>query len=315
VPSSSIRKFSDPDEYAARIRNTRAELTITARGKFAGELTRIEFHRMWMQRFSENLPRVAHSAPVTGRAYFGFVTRKDSRLTAHGVEIAPGLIVRHGDGNSYYHRLPGPTGFGAMSLPVADITALGETVVGRDLTPTGDALLTCPPPAAMAHLHRLHAEAGRLAREAPEVLANPDAARGLEQALIAALADCFSLGRPEPDSAAVRRHHLIMRRFHQVLDDSADNATIYVPELCARIGVSERTLRRCCEEQLGLAPKQFLLRRRLQQVHRALRAADVEHTTVTSVATSYGFWELGRFAEAYARFFGEAPSRTLRRSA
>ena len=201
-----------------------------------------------------------------------------------------------------------------MSLPIADMVKLGETLVGRALVPPTDALLIRPPPVTLARLRGLHAEAGRLARDAPHILANPEASRGLEQALIEALADCFSLGETEPDSTAERRHHLIMRRFREALEESHDDA-IYVPDLCARIGVSERTLRRCCEDQLGLGPKQFLLRRRMQQVHRALRTTDAAQTTVASVAMHHGFWELGRFAGAYAQFYGEPPSRTLQRPA
>ena len=47
---------------------------------------------------------------------------------------------------------------------------------------------------------------------------------------------------------------------------------------------------------------------------RALRAADPRRTTVSAIALDCGFWELGRFAVAYRRTFGESPSDTLRYS-
>ena len=74
MPSSAVRTFTDPDDYAAAIRATRAELTVTGRGHFTAKLTRIDLHRLWMQRFSDNLPRVAHSAAMTGRAIISFRT-------------------------------------------------------------------------------------------------------------------------------------------------------------------------------------------------------------------------------------------------
>jgi hypothetical protein len=58
-------------------------------------------------------------------------------------------------------------------------------------TPPKDALTVISPPSAMARLQRLHAAAGRPAEEVPEIIANPDVARGLKQALIEAMVGCF----------------------------------------------------------------------------------------------------------------------------
>jgi AraC family ethanolamine operon transcriptional activator len=85
-----------------------------------------------------------------------------------------------------------------------------------------------------------------------------------------------------------------------------------ITEISRQVGVSERTLRAAFHDVVGLSPKQYAITERLRAVRDALSAADPETTTVTDVAMTYGFFELGRFAGRYRDTFGEAPSRTLR---
>jgi AraC-like DNA-binding protein len=199
-----------------------------------------------------------------------------------------------------------------MSLAVEDMAAIGEAMAGIDLKPPRDEILVTPQPAAMARLQRLHAAAGHLAEEAPEIIANPDAARGLEQSLIEAMVGCLADGEVREDSLAQQHHELIMRRFHKVVEENPEQP-LYIPEICKAIRVSQRTLLACCQEHLGMAPKRYLLRRRMHLARGALREAGRDAPAVTDIATRYGFWQLGRFAVEYQSLFGESPSATLRR--
>ena len=201
-----------------------------------------------------------------------------------------------------------------MSLPVEEIASIGATMAGCDLTPPRDTMRVTPPPEVMTRLQRLHAAATHLAETAPEIIANPDAARGLEQALTQAMVGCLRVGSVNEDSVAQRQHELIMRRFRRVVEENPDQP-LYIPELCKAIGVSERTLRVCCREQLGVGPKRYLLFRRLHLARRALRMGLPDTTTVTEIATRYGFWHFGRFAGEYQSLFAEPPSSTLYRPA
>jgi AraC-like DNA-binding protein len=313
MPSSAVHTFSDPDDYTASIRATKAEVTVTGRGQFTAKLTRIDLHRLWMQRFSDNLPRIGHSAATSGRATFSFRIQPGPSLLWGGAEMLQTNIVRHGEGESTFQRSSGSASWGAMSLPLADMATIGETMAGVDLTPPRNAMLITPPPAAMATLQRLHAAAGHLAEEAPEILANPDAARGLEQVLIEAMVDCLGRGQEREHTVAQGQHMIVMGRFRRVLEENPEQP-LYIPDICNAIRVADRTLRLCCQEHLGMSPKRYLLLRRMAFVRRALRTAVPEAATVTDVATRYGFWQLGRFAVEYRRLFGELPSTTLEHS-
>jgi AraC-like DNA-binding protein len=88
---------------------------------------------------------------------------------------------------------------------------------------------------------------------------------------------------------------------------------LYLGQVCAAIGVPERTLRNHCMEHLGMGPAQYLWLRRMDLARRSLALSVPNATTVTAVANDHGFGELGRFAVEYRKLFGEAPSQTLRR--
>jgi AraC-like DNA-binding protein len=107
--------------------------------------------------------------------------------------------------------------------------------------------------------------------------------------------------------------HRQMSTAYGRLSEANIDTPLLMPDLCRLVGVPERTLRSVCEEQLALSPRRFLALRRLHMTREMLLRSDHQSVTVTQVATSYGFWELGRFATIYKALFGESPSATLRR--
>ena len=102
---------------------------------------------------------------------------------------------------------------------------------------------------------------------------------------------------------AFRHHAKVMRRLEEVLRATPEGP-LYMDDLCKAIGASYRTLHVCCREHLGMSPKRYLLLRRMHLADRALCRGDSERTSVTEIATDYGFWELGRFSASYRSLFG-----------
>jgi AraC-like DNA-binding protein len=230
------------------------------------------------------------------------------------MEVSPCDIVVIGEGSSHHTRTKGPVHWGSMSLAPEDLAAAGRALVGRELTVPSITHVARPAPEVLSRLIELHKSAGILAKAAPILLTQPEVARALEQTLLHAMVRCLADdGTPVERSIGNRRHVAIIARLEDLLVANFDRP-LYLAEICTAIGVAERTLRRCCEEHLGMGPIRYLWLRRMHLAHGALNRALSATTTVTEIATEYGFWELGRFAVAYRALFGESPSVSLDRS-
>ena len=110
-----------------------------------------------------------------------------------------------------------------------------------------------------------------------------------------------------------RKSQCLPKLVQRAEDWFADNSRRVprIQELSDDLNVSPRQLYRAFQAEVGMSPAKYLRRYRLTRARLDLLAADPTETTVTSVAFSLGFWELGRFSVEYRRLFGESPSQTL----
>ncbi len=314
MTSVEVEHFTEPAELAAAIRGPKVDMTVTGRGNFTADFTVIDHGAMRLQRMSESLPFVYHAVNMGGRADFLFHTRPGPTLFRDGIEIASNHLVRRLEGpNSHFHRSVEPMNWGSISFAMDDIPYLSESVLGFNLRPPRSELVVTPPADAMANLRRLHATAGALASQAPEFFKNPEFVRGLQHILSQALVGCLEGNDGHERTRVQSRHKKIMQRFVAVLEEQVGRP-IYVLEMAQAVGASVRSLTECCQEHLGMAPKRYLLLRRMHLARQALIAANTSVSTVTDVATEYGFWQFGRFSVQYRSMFGESPSVTLQRS-
>jgi AraC-like DNA-binding protein len=313
MPDSAVVTFTDADAYHAAIRNAQVEGVVTARGDFRTELTRIDLHRLWMQRGDESLPRVLNITPNEERASIFFATdQRQPVMHVGGLELSTDEMVVMGFVSADHHRSSAACRWGAMSLTHEDLIAAGQAIIGREVFAPTFTHRIKPSAQLMSRLSSLHEVAGHLAKTAPDILAKPEVARALEESLVQAMVSCMAGGEVAETSSAHRQHAAVMRRLEELLEANSDR-TLYLTEICAAAGASERTLRTCCKEHLGMSPIRYLWLRRMHLARRALRMAGPATATVTEVATSYGFWELGRFSVAYRSLFGESPSASLSR--
>ncbi|WP_429299338.1 helix-turn-helix domain-containing protein [Paraburkholderia sp. GAS199] len=127
---------------------------------------------------------------------------------------------------------------------------------------------------------------------------------GLAEAL-QGLSDTAAFGNAEPRTA---RNWQLVRSVRELVEGTPD-CPLSVAELCARFRASRRTLQYAFEDTLGVNPSAYMRAVRLDHVRRELQAS----SSVTEVATRWGFWHFGNFSSEYREQFGELPSETCRR--
>lgn len=109
-----------------------------------------------------------------------------------------------------------------------------------------------------------------------------------------------------------QRHKTIVARVEAFANSTTADA-LHIQGICKQCGVTERSLRKAFRFVYGLTPYRCLRTHRMRQARQALIDA-APAANVTSIATQFGFLELGRFSVEYRSAFGERPSETLRRS-
>ena len=119
-------------------------------------------------------------------------------------------------------------------------------------------------------------------------------------------------GPPHHHDAWHPSHESLVREVEHYFSTTGTRP-VHVCEICEAFHVHRRALHRAFHDVLGMGPVTYMRRKRLNDVHTALRQ-DGPGVTVAAVAREHGFLELGRFAAAYQRMFGEKPSQTLRRT-
>jgi AraC-like DNA-binding protein len=310
APSSSV-SFDDPDQYHAAIRGGDHLLSFLGRGEFRADVTTIEVGQVTLQRGRENLPRLSSSGMPSNKVgvlgWFG-----DSTLPiVRGVQMQWGDWIVLGPGMQSHHRSPGRIDFVTLMLDVSALTDAAEDMFGEELNLTAGQVLR-PPEHLGAWLLSVIEAGIRATQTTPGIFTSPQASAALEHALLRPMVMSL-LGQVRKDNVPHGRRSIIAKRFEEAVEANLDHPLL-MPDLCRNIGVSGRTLRTLCQEQLGVSPQRFLALRRLHLARRALLHADHHSVTVTEIATNYGVWELGRFAAAYKALFGESPSATLHRT-
>lgn len=312
MPGSGTRTFLEPDHYEASLRQAQIEIVIALSAKFKARLTWAELHDLQVLRCEEDFPRVAYVGLGRQLSFVTFPAHSGPLPVLGGTELRPGEIVLHGRGERMHQSTPGSFVWNVIALDPVQLEHYGRALSGKPFTLPSEGKILRPSVRDMARLRRLQAQVCRLAETKPRLLAHTEVARAIEQGLIQALVACLTAASTRADGP-IKRYAMIMIRLEEVLAEHLSEP-LHMTRLCDLIGVTERTLRSCCSQFLGMSPIRYLLLRRLSRARVALRDADPNGANVLELVRGFGFAELGRFEAAYRAAFSETPLTTLQRA-
>ncbi len=263
MPGSTLSVFSEPDELQAALqRGGRVELLVTAGGQFQARLVRITLPRLRLLAVEEWLLRIAFVSPATDSVAIILPVDREPSQTWAGIALQPGDIVTISAGQPVHGRTEGYCRSGVICLPAKDLTRNGRAMNGAGFAISPGVEHWHPASAAFRSLRRLANAAIHVTEARPGIPAGAEAARELEQELIAALVECLS-GRPvERGAIAQQRRTEVMARMENILRANPDRLPSQ-KDLCAALGVPGRTLSAYCRQSLHMGPGRYL---RLRQM-------------------------------------------------
>ena len=310
MPGSVTSVFGEPEDCEAALRADGVlSLLVTGHGRFRARLTKLTLHHLCLSAGDEHLPRIAFIAIPADTVLVSLPIDSGPWPVWGGMEMQAGEIITLGPGQRVYARTDEPCRWGIIRSPAKHLAQYGRALSGAEFVvpPVGR---WRSPRAALGQLCRLHRAAVARVEARSEVLADDEAAHGLEQQVIEALVECLTAGSVEEETELAARHRAILARFEDLLESEP---FLSIADFSAALGVSERMLRKCCNRHLGIGPSRYLRLRRMQRVHRALKSKAPGALSVSEVVRRHGFHDLGHFAANYRAIYGKLPSATLRR--
>lgn len=315
-PVIPLFEFQDADEFAPAIQGADVELIQTSANLTGGRVTEIHFGSVVLQycriAFGCLARASLHENPVS--LMVPFTIQGPAVCNGHSMSHESFLV--HGNRADYYSKTP--TGFEWVLLPFKT-DAILHTIAALTQQEPPELRENClsirPPRAVMTAVHRLLLTAVETAQRNPHILTSEKALRSLERSIQTVVALALSYHRPDesPHHQGTTRSHSFVLRLVEAYLEAHISEPVYLAELCAATGASERTLQQVFRQSYGVSPLQYLKLRRLNLARQCLRDGISEQTRITDVALDCGFWELGRFAVDYKALFGESPSHTLQR--
>jgi AraC-like DNA-binding protein len=308
VRVQSIESF---EQLKNAVRGAQREIVQIERGRMHGQLTHLSIGGLPVDLGAFSVGMRSTGILSKDRIAIGMLTGSAGRVTQclSNVDVGDVMITPAGDEHDGTYE--GGASFAVISFAATDI----DSIFGRETRLTDTSLWKKSPFHAAPHAGaplsiRLHEIVARLGNV--NMVLGADAIEFWKQSIVEIMTAAIRLSDPADSDRPLSSALKVVRKVEDYLDQ-AGTVPVHISEICGKLNVSRRTLHRAFHDALGIGPVTFLQRRRLCDVHSAIRDGDPATTTIAEVALHHGFLNLGRFSGYYRSLFGEYPSETLGR--
>ncbi|HEY2784524.1 MAG TPA: helix-turn-helix domain-containing protein [Fimbriiglobus sp.] len=304
---SFSKLLTDFDQLAGYFAKWDGRFEQLSAGRFAGRLSLVRGRTVRLSSVDCNQVILARGRDDAGLFKLYTVTPANAGGLWQGRRLAPGQLVVHGpeaDTDHITGRRINSVGF---TVPAGEMEAAARSLLGGEFKklPHSWAALT-PSPDLYAEVSARFQAMLNMALADPTILTSTEGALLEQECIRAVVRSVVPVDSSRPDTPPHRRT-AVAHRAEELM-----RAHLYHPvgvvDLCAKIGVSDRTLRLAFRERFGIGPMTYYRRVRLSAARTALKTDS--STGVAEVARQFGFHHVGNFAADFRRLFGERPSET-----
>jgi AraC family transcriptional regulator, ethanolamine operon transcriptional activator len=308
-PSQLHLVHFDPHGMSGTLQGSQLEHVQLEPGNFQGVVAQMALESLGADWGGYSLSVLAQGLLSPDRVSLGMVIRGAGEWRVRGQPASNGDLVMLPEGGELTVSLPSQSQWVALQIPRQRLDALGLPLAGLQTHGGWHCGGTAPA------LQEAVAELATLVM-GPAVPQRPGVPYDQwHEQLLGALTSAWMVGagrEPHHETLSSRERWRVVQRAESYIASCSD-PTVRLDEVCLAAGTSLSRLERAFREVYGHGPRRTLTLRRMAAVRRELLQGQ-PGTSVTEVATRWGFSHLGRFAQDYASLYQERPSATLQRS-
>ena len=312
APQSSFRRqVCDFEELQQLFANWGGAFMQMSRGRFRGEIQVATGAGLRLFQVHANQSLLTRGSDSVAFMTFIPITARNEGTVWQGRRLSRGELIVKSPEVAYNNRTLRDTTIRALLVPIERFRAASRILTGDDAAERIDPWSAIRPhPEAMQRFQRSLEWLLATSASDPDILRGtrgPTLANGILRELISAFASPRQVG--VPDLSPRSRTRLVQRATD--LMQARLPQPLSAIDLCAELGVSDRTLRRAFHETHGMGPLAFFRVSRMHAIRGALKQARGGNRSVAEIVRAGGFSRLGAFAYEYRCRFGERPSETM----